>query len=211
MTLGSSLTQAVRSNVDTVLLGTLSGLDVEVVEHLEMVGDEPDGGHDDAVDGSRRAAASSSMTSRMSGPSHGSGVRPALCQAICQSTPSTRSSRPATASAVERSSSGYGSPVVEDPLGERVRREQHPRPVGHGFESLARDRRRGSRRTPARSPTTRRRGPRCREWQPPPGRVRGTGRSNTPSSAGPARRRRCVGNRWRRDRRRRPRPSGRRA
>ncbi len=52
------------------------------------------------------------MTVRMSGPSHGSGVRPALCQAMDQLLHGARPTSAATATAVARSSSGYGSPVA---------------------------------------------------------------------------------------------------
>jgi hypothetical protein len=46
------------------------------------------------------------MTWRMSGPIHGSGVRPALCQAIAHCDHSASPTRAATASAVARTSSG---------------------------------------------------------------------------------------------------------
>ena len=66
------------------------------------------------------------MTSRMSGPIHGSGVRPALCQAMRhRATPA----RAATASAVSRNWSGYGSPVVEDAGREAVGGEER---LDHG-------------------------------------------------------------------------------
>ena len=56
-------------------------------------------------------AARSSMTAKMSGPIQGSGVRPADCQAIDHDDQESKPAAMATASAVERSSSGYGSPA----------------------------------------------------------------------------------------------------
>ncbi len=87
MIVGSSLTQAVRSKARPCVAARRGGLDVEVVQHLEMVGDESAGADDHARDGAAVGGVvpSSSITSRMSGPIHGSGVRPADCQAICQS------------------------------------------------------------------------------------------------------------------------------
>ncbi len=64
------------------------------------------------------SAGNSRMTAKMSGPSHGSGVRPALCQATCQRTPpslgpaSPSPARSATARADDASCSGYGSPAA---------------------------------------------------------------------------------------------------
>ncbi len=61
------------------LLGDRLRLDVEVVQDLEVVGDEPGRTHDH-----RRAPsdASSAITSSIGGPHQGSSVRPALCHAI---------------------------------------------------------------------------------------------------------------------------------
>ena len=130
--------------------GLLAGLDVEVVEHLEVVGDEPARAHEQPI-GS--LPASSSTTARTSGPSHGSGVRPADCHA---NAPAAHGAgRPARRRlGVAASSSGYGSPASrirrqgvggEDDLGVRP---------AVGQPGAAR-RRPGTRRTPARWPTTR--------------------------------------------------------
>src|SRR5438132_9126924 len=68
-----------------------------------------------------RVGASSVMTAPASGPSHGSGVAPALWYAKRHS--STRASR-ATAAALVRSSSAYGSPAARMRSG-RLRSEEH--------------------------------------------------------------------------------------
>ena len=82
-TSGSSLTHAVRSNANPACSARPS-LDIEVIQHFKMVGDKSD-----RADDPRCApfAPRSSITSRMSGPIHGSGVRPALCQPIDQLLP----------------------------------------------------------------------------------------------------------------------------
>ena len=54
MTAGSSLTLAVRSKARPAWRGPGGGLDVEVVQDLEVVGDEPAGAHDHAAERRRR-------------------------------------------------------------------------------------------------------------------------------------------------------------
>jgi hypothetical protein len=58
--------------------------------------------HADTITPATPSSPSASITSRMSGPTHGSGVRPADCQASCQSSPSVSPTRAATACAVAR-------------------------------------------------------------------------------------------------------------
>ena len=77
------------------------------------------------------------MTCRMSGPSHGSGVRPALCQAMAQLLHCGSPTSAATASAVDRSSSGIGIAGVDDALRQRVSREQHLGVLRHRGELQA--------------------------------------------------------------------------
>ena len=83
-----------------------AGLDVEVVEHLEVVGHEAAGAHEHAG----RALGGGQVVddgAACPGPIHGSGVRPADCQAMPPRPPTTASpAGAATASAVARSSSG---------------------------------------------------------------------------------------------------------
>ncbi len=108
------------------LLGRRPGLDVEVVEDLEVVGDEAD-----RADAPRRRPrarrARRSPTSR-SGPSHGSGVRPALCHATRQGT--ARPSRPAAAATADGRGGhlvGVGVALGDHPLGEGVGGEEDRR------------------------------------------------------------------------------------
>ena len=79
-TAGSSLRTRVRAKARPTSAATRGGLDVEVVDHLEVVADEALRAHEHARRRGR-SPASSRITSRMSGPRHGSGVRPADCQA----------------------------------------------------------------------------------------------------------------------------------
>ena len=152
------------------------------------------------------------MTARMSGPSHGSGVRPADCQATDHCAHGARPTAAATAlgrgpqlvgvRVAGRRGSAAGS---EWAVNTTFVFGRHRRQLGGA------PRRRGSRRTPARSPSSRcrRTARRRRRRRRRPG--RGTRRSTSPSSAGRARARRCARRRRRRARRRRPRSSGRRA
>ena len=68
------------------------------------------------------------MTCRMSGPNHGSGVRPALCQASPQSCEPDRGRDALGGRPQLRRVRVAG---VEDPLGQRVGGEQHPGLAGH--------------------------------------------------------------------------------
>ena len=78
----------------------------------------------------RRSPARSRMTSRMSGPRHGSGVAPALCQPMRQPGPPSRAVDAAVRPigggrlAEARSSSGYGS-SASTRSGRRVGGEEH--------------------------------------------------------------------------------------
>ena len=91
-------------------LGHLLRLDVEVVEHLEVVGHEPLRAHAHRRRPGR-CPPSSRMTSSTSGPRHGSGVAPALCHAMLQPAPRASPAAAATCVALARSWSGYGSPA----------------------------------------------------------------------------------------------------
>ena len=110
------------SERETVRGRSPARLDVEVVEHLEMIGDEPDRADEHSVGVS--VCASSSMTCRMSGPNHGSGVRPALCQASPQLSRPDRGGHTLGGCPDLRRVRVVGR---QDPLGEGVRGEQHAR------------------------------------------------------------------------------------
>ena len=86
--------------------GHLGRLDVEVVEDLQMVGDEAH--RADHHRGGALGRATRRISLRRSGPIHGSGVRPALCQATPQrqSGPSSRPSSPAMSEADSATWSG---------------------------------------------------------------------------------------------------------
>ncbi len=95
-----------------VRCGAVGGLDVEVVEHLEVVGDEPAGAHDHAR---RRRRPSRELVDhredvgadpRLGGAA---GRLPGDLPVVALGRGRPRA---ATASAVERSSSGYGSPAA---------------------------------------------------------------------------------------------------
>jgi hypothetical protein len=71
---------ACRSNRAPAFSAISPRLDVQVVEDLQVVGDEAGGAHDHGRPA--RASPSSSITDSIGGPHHGSFVRPALCHAI---------------------------------------------------------------------------------------------------------------------------------
>ena len=161
ITAGSLLTLAVRSKARPGRCGAGRGLDVEVVQHLEVVGDEAAGAHDDAADS----------------PDAGRVRRsPAGCRARSMARASvrliaTRSTnrclrpdrvRSATATAVERSSSGYGSPPSMMRCGREWAVNSTSRldpSASRMLPGARRGRRRGTRRRPARSPNCRCRPP----------------------------------------------------
>ena len=75
----SSLSDAVRAKARPASSAHGARLDVHVVEDLEMVRDEPHGTHHHTR--WRPSPGSAAITSRRSGPSQSSAVRPALCHA----------------------------------------------------------------------------------------------------------------------------------
>ena len=79
MKVGSSFIERARSRRMPGLAGDALRLDVDVVEDLEVVGDEADRPDDELAHALGRP--SRRISSRMSGPSHGSPVRPALWNA----------------------------------------------------------------------------------------------------------------------------------
>ena len=90
--------------------GARRGLDVEVVEDLEVVGDEADGADQHALDGPLLGRARRSPPARRAR----STARASAPRSARRSTsaPSARPASAATAAASARSSSGYGSPVA---------------------------------------------------------------------------------------------------
>ena len=96
---GSAFGIRVRAKRTPGLLRDLLRLDVEVVQDLQVVGDEARRAHHHAP--GRPVPASSRMTSSTGGPSQGSAVRPALCHPVVYDA---EPSRAATRSAVSRSS-----------------------------------------------------------------------------------------------------------
>ena len=152
ITPGSSLTQRVRSNAQAGRVGPPAGLDVEVVEHLEVVGDEAAGAHQHAVDGSVGAE----LVDHLAGcraPIHGSGVRPALCHAIVPLVALDQPSAPATACGGRpqlvgiRVAARRGCAPGSEWAVNSTRGRSPASPPG-----ARRRRRRGTRRTPARWP-----------------------------------------------------------
>ena len=143
ITAGSSLTHAVRAKARPSARRA-ARLDVEVVEHLEVVGDEA----------ARRRRARPSASSALRGRRSRRGCRARatarvcgrpICQAMRPAAPLASPAAAATASAVARSSSGYGSPASMIRCGQRVGGEQHlgVRPAS----------RRAARTSPARNST----------------------------------------------------------
>ena len=198
---GSSLIDGRAGEGQAPLGGPPGGLDVEVVEHLEVVGHEPLRAHQHAVGAA--GVGQLAITSSTSGPATARAcgprtARPAPSRAH-RAGPSTAQRRGRRA--VGGDGGGGGRQLVgvgvagQHPLGQRVGGEQHL-----GVSGAARRGRRapgppGRRATPARRATSRcRRRPRRRRRRRPPRPRpgRGTRRPTPASSAAPAPGRRSV-------------------